>query len=71
MTPKEFHEACHDACLECPQFSGYDDDPGITDLCQEIRNYLLIPPSVLRNNSHTRAVTSGHAQRILIKTLTN
>lgn len=47
------------------------DDPGITDLCQEIRNYLLIPPSVLRNNSHTRAVTAGHAQRILTKTLIN
>lgn len=26
MTPKEFHEACHNACLECPQFQGYDDD---------------------------------------------
>lgn len=26
MTPKELHEACHNACLECPQFLGYDDD---------------------------------------------
>lgn len=26
MTPKEFHEACHEACLQCPQFGGYDDD---------------------------------------------
>ena len=26
MTPKEFHEACHDACQECPQFRPYDDD---------------------------------------------
>lgn len=26
MTPKEFHEACHEACYECPQFRGYDDD---------------------------------------------
>lgn len=26
MTPAEFHEACHGACLECPQFQGYDDD---------------------------------------------
>ena len=26
MSPTEFHEACHDACLECPQFRGYDDD---------------------------------------------
>ena len=26
MTPKEFHEACHEACLQCPQFRGYDDD---------------------------------------------
>ena len=29
MTPKEFHEACHNACLECPQFRGYDDDTHI------------------------------------------
>lgn len=26
MTPKEFHEACHAAIQECPQFHGYDDD---------------------------------------------
>lgn len=26
MKPREFHEACHDACMECPQFRGYDDD---------------------------------------------
>jgi hypothetical protein len=26
MTPAEFHEACHDACMQCPQFTGYDDD---------------------------------------------
>ena len=26
MTPKEFHEACHEACQECPQFRYYDDD---------------------------------------------
>lgn len=26
MTPKEFHQACHEACYECPQFRGYDDD---------------------------------------------
>lgn len=22
----EIHEACHSACMECPQFPGYDDD---------------------------------------------
>lgn len=26
MSPAEFHEACHEACLQCPQFRGYDDD---------------------------------------------
>ena len=26
MTPKEFHEACHEAICSCPQFQGYDDD---------------------------------------------
>lgn len=26
MTPKELHEACHEACMQCPQFRGYDDD---------------------------------------------
>jgi hypothetical protein len=26
MTPQEFHDACHYACLQCPQFPGYDDD---------------------------------------------
>ena len=26
MTPREFHDACHEACYECPQFRGYDDD---------------------------------------------
>ena len=26
MTPQELHEACHDACKQCPQFAGYDDD---------------------------------------------
>lgn len=26
MTPKEFHKACHEAILQCPQFRGYDDD---------------------------------------------
>lgn len=26
MTPSEFHEACHEACMQCPQFRGYDDD---------------------------------------------
>ena len=26
MTPKEFHEACHGAICQCPQFRGYDDD---------------------------------------------
>lgn len=30
MTPKEFHEACHDACQACPQFRPYDDDQYIT-----------------------------------------
>jgi hypothetical protein len=32
MTPQEFHEACHDAICECPQFRPYDDD-------QEIQGY--------------------------------
>ena len=26
MTPHEFHEACHEAISQCPQFRGYDDD---------------------------------------------
>ncbi len=26
MTPEEFHDACHEAILQCPQFRGYDDD---------------------------------------------
>lgn len=26
MTPREFHEACHEAVQECPQFRPYDDD---------------------------------------------
>ena len=26
MTPKEFHESCHEAICSCPQFQGYDDD---------------------------------------------
>ena len=30
MTPKELHDACHEACMECPQFSGYDDDQCFT-----------------------------------------
>ena len=29
MTPQEFHEACHEACMECPQFQPYDDDQEI------------------------------------------
>ena len=31
MTPKEFHEACHDAICQCPQFRGYDDDTYFQD----------------------------------------
>lgn len=26
MSPYELHEACHEACMECPQFDAYDDD---------------------------------------------
>ena len=26
MTPKEFHDICHEACCDCPQFVPYDDD---------------------------------------------
>ena len=26
MTPKELHEICHEAAMQCPQFRGYDDD---------------------------------------------
>ena len=29
MTPQEFHETCHEACMECPQFQPYDDDQEI------------------------------------------
>ena len=29
MTPQEFHDACHEACMECPQFRPYDDDQEI------------------------------------------
>ena len=29
MTPREFHDACHDAICECPQFDPYDDDQEI------------------------------------------
>ncbi len=43
------------------------DDPAITDVCQDIRTYLLMPPSVLRNSPTTRATTADHAGRILGK----
>jgi DUF971 family protein len=26
VTPKELHETCHEAAMQCPQFQGYDDD---------------------------------------------
>lgn len=26
MSPQEFHDACHEACCECPQFRPIDDD---------------------------------------------
>lgn len=32
MTPKEFHEACHEAILECPQCMGYEDDTWLGDM---------------------------------------
>jgi hypothetical protein len=41
------------------------DDPTITALCQDMRDHLLMPPSVLRSNGYVREVTAGHAQRIL------
>lgn len=43
------------------------DDPIITDICGDIKDHLLMPPSTLRSNGHTRAVTAGHAGRILAK----
>ena len=43
------------------------DDPGITAICQEIRDKLLMPPSVLRSNANARAQTASAAQDILSK----
>lgn len=43
------------------------DDPGITAICQEIRNDLLMPPSTLRNAPAIRARTALAAQNILQK----
>ena len=41
------------------------DDPTITATCQDIRDHLLMPPSVLRSSPTTRARTAEHARRIL------
>lgn len=43
------------------------DDPAIKDICQDIRDNLLMPPSALRNSPATRAATAHHARRILAK----
>lgn len=43
------------------------DDQVITDICQDIKNYLLMPPSVLRSRADVRAITAAHAGRILAK----
>ncbi len=41
------------------------DDPTITDICQDIRDHLLMPPSTLRGSPNIRTLTATHAKRIL------
>lgn len=41
------------------------DDPVITDICRDIKETLLMPPSVLRTNPSIRVATAANAQRIL------
>jgi hypothetical protein len=57
----------HNAIQLCQVLDGLNitDDPQITAIAQDIRDHLLMPPSVLRTNEHTRAITATHAQRIL------
>jgi hypothetical protein len=43
------------------------DDPVITDICKDIRDHLLMPPSLVRTNSSTRQATAEQATRILAK----
>lgn len=43
------------------------DDPVISDVCKDIREYLLMPPSVLRSNLIIRATAASNAARILAK----
>jgi len=30
MNAQDLHDACHEACMECPQFMSYDDDTMIS-----------------------------------------
>lgn len=41
------------------------DDPEITAITKDIKDHLMMPPSLLRSNLSTRATTAVHAQRIL------
>ena len=43
------------------------EDSVITDVCQDIRDHLLMPPSVLRTRPDVRKTTAAHAKRILEK----
>lgn len=43
------------------------DDPVITDICQDIRDHLLMPPSMLRTSPATRSLTAGWARDILAR----
>jgi hypothetical protein len=43
------------------------DDPVITDICKDIRDHLLMPPSLIRTNSSTRQATAERATHILAK----
>jgi len=41
------------------------DDPIVADICKDIREHLLMPPSALRTSPNIRAATAEHAHRIL------
>ena len=43
------------------------DDPVITNICKEIKDYLQMPPSMIRASPNVRAQVAGHATRILAK----
>ena len=46
MNAQELHDACHEACMECPQFMAYDDDTMISGWPQEFGD---VPKKGLHN----------------------